>query len=213
MTRAQLKASRISWRRKRAWRRRRYLAAKRTPDVATQVKWKGLLDEADRMIVRRTKQLSDSRPLRLRAFDAAVKDVGVMESGGNNKGPRVTEIIRGNGGTGPEPWCGDAVADWYRTAGSKAVNRSWASVYYLGRIAGVVRVDKSEVKRGDIVRFIFSHTGLFDQWIDYDRGTFKTIEGNTGATGATSDSSTGGDGVYRKVRSYSQVTDFRRVTR
>jgi hypothetical protein len=41
----------------------------------------------------------------------------------------------------------------------------------------------------------------------------ETIEGNTGASGAVSDSKTGGDGVYRKRRAKTLVNDYLRVTR
>ena len=60
-----------------------------------------------------------------------------MERGGNNQGERVMELIRANGGTGPEPWCGDFVAWCYRTAGSRAVTRSWAAVRLLGTLGGM----------------------------------------------------------------------------
>ena len=68
---------------------------------------------------------------------------------------------------------------------------------------------RKNVKRGDIVRFTFDHTGLFVKWIDKSRTTFETIEGNTGRQGASSDS--GESGVFRRVRHVSQVNDFRRV--
>lgn len=150
-------------------------------------------------------------PLRLRAFREAEALVGVMEQGGNNQGPVVSQIIRDNGGAVGEPWCGDFVAFVYRKAGSRAVTRAWASVWYLafGGLAGL-GVVKSP-KRGDIVTFNFSHTGLFDRWTS--GGNFLTIEGNTGASGAVSDSATGGDGVYRKQRHVSQVDRFVRVLR
>ena len=137
-----------------------------------------------------------------RAYRVASKLVGVMEEGGNNRGAVVSAIIKANAGTGPEPWCGDFVAYCYRTAGSNQVSRSWAAVRLLtkGR-----RTHKP--RRGDIVRFKFDHVGLFDRWVDPN--TFTTIEGNTGAFGAVSDSATGGDGVYRKRRELSQVLDFR----
>jgi hypothetical protein len=48
---------------------------------------------------------------------------------------------------------------------------------------------------------------------DRGDGTIETIEGNTGASGAVSDSRTGGDGVYRKVRPKSLVKDYLRVHR
>ena len=147
--------------------------------------------------------------LREKAYAVAVTLVGVMEQGGNNRGPVVSKIIAENGGTGPEPWCGDFVAYCYRHAGSKAVQRLWASVYYLGRIAGLHRTSAPE--RGDLVRFTFDHVGMFVR--DRGDGTIETIEGNTGASGAVSDSTTGGDGVYRKVRSKSLVQDYLRVER
>jgi hypothetical protein len=148
-------------------------------------------------------------PLRERAYRVASKLVGVMEEGGNNQGHAVMEIIRANDGVGPEPWCGDTMAFVYRTAGSKSVTRSWAAVRLL--LAGTTVRRQSRVKRGDIARFSFDHVGMFVKWLG--GGYFESIEGNTGASGAVSDSSTGGDGVYRKRRHVSQVHDFRRIHR
>jgi hypothetical protein len=147
--------------------------------------------------------------LRERAYTVACGLVGVMEQGGNNMGPVVTKIIRANGGAGPEPWCGDFVAYCYRNAGSHGVDRTWASVHECGNDPDVHRVGRPE--RGDLVRFTFDHIGMYVR--DVDGGTIETIEGNTGASGAVSDSSTGGDGVYRKHRSRSLVSDFLRVER
>lgn len=147
--------------------------------------------------------------LQQRALKEARDLVGVMEQGGNNSGPKVLEIIRANGGTGPEPWCGDFVAYCYKRAGSKAVTRSWAAVRFIGRIAGqrVVR----RPRPGDLVCFTFDHVGIF---VRRDGpGRIVTIEGNTGASGAVSDSRTGGDGVYVKRRSTSLVSRYVRVTR
>jgi hypothetical protein len=147
-------------------------------------------------------------PMRLRALEAAESLVGVMEVGGNNRGPMVNRIILANDGAIGEPWCGDFVAYCYRQAGSKAVTRSWASVRLLGSVSGVQRVSKPLA--GDLVRFNFDHVGMFVR----DAGAFiETIEGNTGATGAVSDSRTGGDGVYRKRRPKSLVADYLRVTK
>jgi hypothetical protein len=165
--------------------------------------------EAERWIKTRTAQINKHKPLRLRAYDQAVALIGVMEQGGNNRGPMVSKIITGNGGMIGEPWCGDTMAYVYRAAGSKAVTRAWASVYFLGRVAGLKTV--KDPQRGDIVRYKFDHTGMFDEWKDRGRGDFYALEGNTGPFGAVSDSATGGDGVYRKVRNINQVENFRRV--
>ena len=67
----------------------------------------------------------------------------------------------------------------------------------------------SRPRAGDLVRFTFDHVGLFEK--DNHDGTITTVEGNTGASGAVSDSRTGGDGVYRKIRSKSLVRDYLHV--
>jgi hypothetical protein len=152
--------------------------------------------------------------LRQRALDEAKQLIGVMEQGGNNQGKKVMEIIRANGGTGPEAWCGDFVAYCYRKAGSATVTRPWAAVRFLGRLTGQ-RIIKRAPKPGDIVVFKFDHTGLLVKQYKTITGKRKilTIEGNTGASGAVSDSKTGGDGIYLKRRDLSQVKHFVRVLR
>lgn len=209
MSKRQLQASLKLWERRHKYRQRRLDKAHRENDKARIEHWHELLEEAGAMIRRRRKQLADLRPLRLRAYDAAQGLVGVMEQGGNNAGPMVAQIIRANGGLGPEPWCGDFMAYCYRLAGSRSVTRAWASVRLLGMAAGVSRLFKPST--GDLVRFRFDHVGMFVK--DNGDGTFVSIEGNTGASGATSDSTTGGDGVYRKIRSKSLVRDYLRVSR
>lgn len=145
-----------------------------------------------------------------KALEIAKGLVGIMEEGGNNQGEMVGKIIRANDGEVGEPWCGDFVSYCYRLAGSKAVQRAWASVYLLGSgLTGITRV--SDPRPGDLVRFTFDHVGLFVR--DMGNGQIETIEGNTGASGAVSDSTTGGDGVYRKEREKSLVNDYLRITR
>lgn len=65
-------------------------------------------------------------------------------------------------------------------------------------------------ERGDLVRFTFDHIGMY---AGGEGGQIETIEGNTGAAGAMSDSHTGGDGVYRKRRAAGLVQDYLRVER
>lgn len=160
------------------------------------------------MIARREKQLAAKKPLRLRALAQAEKLIGVMEQGGNNRGAEVEKIIREGGGLAGQAWCGWFAAAVYKRAGSRSVDWKWGAVRLLSLASGVRRT--SNPQPGDLVRFTFDHVGLFVR----DRGAFiETIEGNTGATGAVSDSKTGGDGVYRKRRPKSQVQDYLRVTR
>lgn len=153
-----------------------------------------------------------SGKLRERAWAEMQKliDAKVTEQGGNNRGPMVEEIIRSNGGVPGEPWCGDTVAYCYLKAGAKSVVRAWAAVRFLEKL--LTRVLKP--KRGHVVIYSFDHTGLFDRWApEHGPGWFWAGEGNTGNSGAASDSITGGDGVKLKLRNRSQVSSFRRVLR
>lgn len=147
-------------------------------------------------------------PLRERAWAEMQKliDAKVTEVGANNHGKLVEAIIRFNGGVPGEPWCGDTVAWCYLKAGATSVVRAWASVSWLERLLTRVR----RPKRGHVVTYTFSHTGLFSHW-QLKGSTFWAGEGNTGNTGAQSDSVTGGDGVKLKLRSVHDVVGFYRV--
>lgn len=150
-----------------------------------------------------------NRPLRLKALDEARNCIGIMEQGGNNVGRDVEEIIREGGGVRGQAWCGWFCAAMYKRAGSKLIEWRWGAVRLLGYIAGIRKV--SDPKPGDLVVFTFDHVGIYERAVN--GSTIQTIEGNTGASGAVSDSSTGGDGVYRKNRSKSLVSHYLRVTR
>ena len=218
MSTAFLKASLKLWLRKRAYRAAALANARKvghkdgtvtTTEAARIHKWEANLATADRMIARRRAQVADTLPLREKAYNVATTLIGVMEQGGNNAGPMVSTIIRENGGSGPEAWCGDFQSYNYRHAGSKVVQRGWAAVRLIGFLTGMSIV--KQPLRGDLVVFTFDHVGMFSR--DLGDGTIETIEGNTGSSGAVSDSTTGGDGVYRKVRAKSLVSRYVRVLR
>lgn len=155
------------------------------------------------------------KQLRVKAWAEMHKLINekVTEVGGNNHGKRVEQIIRANGGVPGEPWCGDTVAYCYLKAGSKSVTRAWASVMWLEKILTKIRHNKN-VAQGHVVTYTFDHTGMFCRW-DHAKGSgwFLAGEGNTGNSGAVSDSQTGGDGVKLKSRHISQVQGFYRVLR
>jgi hypothetical protein len=209
MTPAFLRASLKLWLRKHAYRQRKLNIAHQANNKAGIEKWNALLVTAGKMVRRRRAQLADTLPLREKAYKVACTLIGVMEQGGNNAGPMVSTIIRENGGAGPEAWCGDTQAYCYRHAGSTAVQRAWAAVRFIGFLTGMSVVKQPQ--RGDLVVFTFDHVGMFSK--DLGNGTIETIEGNTGSSGAVSDSATGGDGVYRKIRSKSLVARYVRVLR
>jgi hypothetical protein len=230
-----LESSLALWKRREKHRRERVMAFKeraRKEDegpgrrtAGTQAKldlWEKRLDYARRVIKKRERQLAqvaEGNTIGDRAWVEAGKLVGVMEVGGNNTGKQVLAIIRANGGPGPEPWCGDFVAWCYRKGGSTVVQRAWAAVKSLGFLTGM-KIVKQPV-RGDIVCYSFDHTGLFGAWCNA-RGTevpmsnathIRAREGNTGRSGAVSDSQTGGDGVYEKLRPRGSVSRFVHVIR
>lgn len=165
------------------------------------------LSRARRPVIRKWRK--DANPLRERAYQVGLTLIGIVESGGNNTGPMVDKIILSNGGVIGEPWCGDAMAYCYRLAGSISVTRNWAAVRLLRWVLGIRST--SSPKRGDLVTFTFDHVGMFEK--DNGDGTITTLEGNTGDSGAVSDSVTGGDGFKRKVRDKSLVSEYLRVTR
>ena len=202
---ASLKTLREKFARRRKGRKRQFKLFRKTGDRGHQRK----AGEHGRAMRKLAGLIKRKTPIRLKALAVAEGLVGVMEQGGNNTGPIVDKIIRANGGVIGEPWCGDFCAYCYRLAGSKAVQRLWAAVRALFGLFGIKRV--SNPAPGDLVRFTFDHVGMFVR--DLGDGTIETIEGNTGASGAVSDSATGGDGVYRKVRDKSLVNDYLRVTR
>lgn len=209
MSRAALRASLAVWTRRKHYRVKRLRRAQKVGARTRIEHWRRRVDQAQYWIDRRRSQLSRSRPLRLRALGEAMKLIGVMEVGGNNRGQAVERIIHLGGGLPGQAWCGWFCAAVYKRAGSKAVDWQWGAVRLLSAVTGVRRV--STPLPGDLVRFTFDHVGMFEK--DNGDGTITTVEGNTGATGAVSDSKTGGDGVYRKVRSKSLVNDYLRVSR
>lgn len=202
---ASLKTLREKLERRRKGRKRQFKLFRKTHDRGHQRK----AGEHGRAMRKLAGLIKRKTPLRLKALAVAEGLVGVMEQGGNNTGPIVDKIIRANGGVIGEPWCGDGMAYCYRLAGSKAVQRLWASVRALLGLFGIRAT--SSPKPGDLVRFTFDHVGMFVR--DLGNGEIESIEFNTGPSGAVSDSATGGDGVYRKVRDKSLVHDYLRVTR
>ena len=169
-----------------------------------------MLARAARRRKAQRKRAAKSGTLGQRSLAIARSLVGVMEHG-SNAGPVVSKIIRENGGVaGRDAWCGHFVAYCYRHAGSTVVENRWAGVRFLGGLAGHRRV--SDPRPGDIVVFPagLGHTGLFVRHIP---GGIETIEGNTSAQRAVSPSKPGGEGVYVKHRSTSEVGRYVRVTR
>jgi hypothetical protein len=159
-------------------------------------------------------------PMRLKALADAGGDVGVTESGGNNRGPAVEAIIRKGGGSVGDAWCLWAVIKWYRAAGSTANwSVTWGGVRNIRYVEGVKRV--LVPLAGHVIEYTFEHTGLFVCFCNAQGQRrprllathLKAIEANTGNSGAVSDSVTGGDGVKEKIRPKGLVLAYYKVTK
>ena len=170
---------------------------------------------------KRAAKRAAATPLLEKAYRYATALIGTMESGGNNRGRKVEEVIHYAQGQVPEPWCVDFIIWCFGHAGSKIVKPGFPRAVALMLTGGVVRT--ASPKRGAIVRYLFDHTGMFVGWRRLIAGHYvacpkaiathiETVEGNTGASGAVSDGN-GNDGVYRKIRARSLVRDFLDVPR
>ena len=137
----------------------------------------------------------------------ALREVGVHEQGGNNRGPRVEEYLRAVGLGPGNPWCAAFVCWCLKQAGVKGgpcSGDTWA-IEAWGKNHGCLHNDTlhrpEAPKRGDIFLLLDpdndfhpQHTGIVKA-VNSDGLTFDTVEGNTGLR-----SETDGDGVAAKTR-------------
>jgi len=152
-----------------------------------------------------------------RAVKLAKRDLGYEESPSGSNLQKYGEHWGENG----VPWCGLAVAYWWKKAGFD-ISRSIAlRIDYVPELEAMARkkengfsiIHQKKVKQGDAVCFEFSsdrtsdHVGLFDRWIDKRAGVFQTIEGNTSVS-----SDDNGGKVMNRIRSTDQVSSFVRKT-
>lgn len=145
-------------------------------------------------------------PARDAVLQAARHEVGVREHGANNRGQRVEEYQQHDSlPGGGYAWCADFDMFCLDVSGCHDIAQK------LGQTASVDLLTHAAVNLGWwhhnnvtplpgwLVVYTFSHTGIVVK--DSGGGHVETIEGNTGPTGAVSDSKGGGDGVYQKIRS------------
>ena len=164
-----------------------------------------------------------------RLVEIATREVGVHESGGNNRGPRISEYQSATWlKPAPWPWCAAficwIVREWLKDAAAQAalsLSGPRAIEAWRPRTAGAFDFERwakekgvrvlprgNKAKAGDIVVFDFSHIGIAvkDQ---LGAATIETIEGNTNASGQRD--SKAGDGVWRKRRQASSVRSMIRL--
>lgn len=151
------------------------------------------------------------KPLRLKALDRALKDVGMKEKPPNSNWSPISRRwgIKG-------PWCAMSVSEWYIDSGSKAfiLHDDFAYVPYMLAAAergqhGLAIVRDHAALPGDIVCFdwdddgVADHTGLIRRLSVEE---FDTVEGNTGLHNDSN-----GGRVMERERDLSDVATFNRA--
>lgn len=124
-----------------------------------------------------------------RAVALALQEVGTTEHPPGSNEQRYGKEWREDG----VPWCGLAVASWWRRAGHNITRELALLIDYVPELVSLAKqkqyrltiVHWTRVKPGDAVAFDFDggaadHVGLFLEWIDKKAGTFRAVEGNTG---------------------------------
>jgi hypothetical protein len=157
-------------------------------------------------------------PLRARALEAAIDDLGIKESPPESNRCKFTDWYGMVG-----PWCAMAVTYWYELAGDSPTFVKGSRYAYVPYIVSDARNGRyglavtSNPSPGDLVCFSwggstaghheeYDHIGLFEKWVD-PHYSFTAIEGNT----STSNNSNGGE-VMRRTRTVNgQGTTFVRV--
>jgi hypothetical protein len=151
--------------------------------------------------------------------------VGVRESGGANKGPRLQEFFDADhyDPNGPKPgddgyaWCAafvcwavyQAVKDRRITFKRPTTPGAWDFERWAHEQDKSVILKKphgGDIKRGDIVVFKHSHIGIAVGHATIN-GSVRTVEGNTNGSGGRE-----GDGVYARVRSLREIRSRIRFT-
>jgi hypothetical protein len=158
-----------------------------------------------------------ARALGKRSIEIAKKDLGYSESPAGSNKTKYGREWRQDG----VPWCGMAVASWWRKAGHDIPRELALKIDYVPELVSLAKqkkhrlsiVHRDRVREGDAVAFDFDggaadHVGLFEKWINKKAGTFYAIEGNTSLS-----SNDNGGKVMRRERSLSQVEAFVRKLR
>jgi hypothetical protein len=153
----------------------------------------------------------------------AESKIGVRESGGPNKGAALKDFFEAdsydpNGAAAGDDgyaWCAAFVC-WcvkVAVAGRAITFKRPTTPAAYGLEKWSLEQDDSthtlkpagrDIKRGDIIVFNFSHTGIAVGSPDLN-GNFPTVEGNTSGSSGSASSQREGDGVYRKMRNVSSV--------
>ncbi len=149
-------------------------------------------------------------------------DVGVRESAGRNRSPRIDTYNLFVGNQLGDPYCAAAVSYWgacaagsnFLRSGSSQEFRRWAA--RLGRLS--FNAQDLNSWKGGLIGFTLEddpdhgHVGLAEKRLTTDGVILKlqTIEANTGPAGAVeAQGGRDGEGVFQKIRTPSNDSSFK----
>ncbi len=143
----------------------------------------------------------------------AAKEVGTVEIGGANRGPRVEQYLAAVHCPPGNPWCA-AFVNWCGAKVPGVTGTPWplpmvagcATLYERGKAMGLVREEPAVgavflkwfpgLKR-------FAHTGIVERPSPDVPGAWITIEGNSNPDGGRE-----GYGVFRRARTFAPADRF-----
>jgi hypothetical protein len=163
--------------------------------------------------------------IRARLAEIAIKQVGTVEIGGNNRGPKIREYQAATS-LAPDdwPWCAAfacwCVRSWLDDLGhdapfSRLARPITPAAFGLEKWAKqngfLILGESARCEAGDLVVYDMSHCGIVVATAPAGSKHIEAVEGNTGPTGLRD--SNMGDGVYRKKRLRTMVRSFIRLER
>jgi hypothetical protein len=154
-----------------------------------------------------------SVPIRERVISVANGLLGMRETNGKNRSPKIDAMNRFVGAPLGSPWCASFNAWIYKEAGVKGFPKSAWSPDWVRSPTWTRKSGGRVPLPGDAFGIWFSsknriaHTGLVEKW----GNSVTTIEGNTGPSGTVPGSAgdRDGDGSYKKFRLKTQIYSVR----
>lgn len=141
------------------------------------------------------------------------RQLGVRESGGNNRGWKVNQYQESTGNKDGDPWCASYVHWVLKQCGVYTTISGWSpTAHNKNNIVYFNKKFNKQPVTGDVFTIYsvkngrISHTGFFRERIN-DK-FYLTNEGNAARDGATNPFD--GDGVYEKIRSFNATYSITR---
>jgi len=145
---------------------------------------------------------AQSRPDLVKAF---TNEIGVRETGGNNRGQRVEEYLKATGTPAGFPWCASFVRWCFNQAGLPVDGNAWSPSWFPRSKTVYTRhsAQVATARPGDVFGIYFSrlkrigHVGFI---LEVQPEYFVTVEGNTNDGGSRE-----GDGVHKRYRPHYSI--------